>query len=44
MPNTMIKSFVEKTNKSTVDVEKLWQRAKKIAAAEGQKDNYAYII
>lgn len=43
MPNAVINSFAEKTGKSVAEVDKLWNKAKAIAAEEGEGENYAYI-
>lgn len=43
MPTPLIKSFAGKTGKSVAEVDKLWNKAKAIAAGEGQAENYAFI-
>jgi hypothetical protein len=43
MPTPVIKSFAEKTGKSVAEIDKLWNKAKVIAAEEGEGENYAYI-
>ena len=43
MPANIVKSFSQKTGKSVQEVEKLWDKAKAIAADEGESENYAYI-
>jgi hypothetical protein len=43
MPSSVVKSFADKTGKSEQEVDKLWNKAKEIAAEQGQADNYALI-
>lgn len=43
MPNNIINSFSDKTGKSIKEVEKLWDKAKKIASDNNKEDNYQYI-
>jgi hypothetical protein len=43
MPANTVKSFAEKTGKSVQEVEKLWDKAKTIAADAGEAENFAYI-
>lgn len=43
MPNNIVQSFAKKSGKSIDQVEKLWQKAKAIAAEEGHVEDYAYI-
>lgn len=43
MPSNVVKSFAEKTGKSTEEVEKLWDKAKEVAKDSGEEENYAYI-
>jgi len=43
MPANIVKSFAKDTGKSVPEVEKMWDKAKAMAADEGQEDNYAYI-
>ena len=43
MPASHIKSFAAKSGKSEDAVEKLWQKAKKLAADEGHGGEYDYI-
>lgn len=43
MPANIVKSFADKSGKSIQEVEKLWNKAKAVAADEGQKENYAFI-
>jgi len=38
-----VKSFADKTGKSEAEVEKLWDKAKKIAKESGREEDYAYI-
>lgn len=44
MPANIVKSFAEQTGKSEAEVEKLWKEAKKIAADNGHKEEYDYIV
>ena len=39
MPNNVVKSFADKSGKSVAEVEKLWDKAKAIAAEKGLKDD-----
>ena len=43
MPSSVVKSFSKKTNKSVKEVEKLWHRAKELAAEQGHTEEYDYI-
>jgi hypothetical protein len=43
MPTPLIKSLAKKHHKTTAEVEKLWDRAKRSAERAGHKDDYAYI-
>lgn len=43
MPSSVVKSFADKTGKSVQEVDKLWNKAKEIAAEQGQPENYALI-
>lgn len=43
MPSNLINSFIKKSGKSKIEVEKAYSKAKKEAEAMGQKDNHAYI-
>jgi hypothetical protein len=43
MPNNIINSFSNKTGKTVKEVEKLWDKAKKIASDNNEQDNYQYI-
>jgi hypothetical protein len=43
MPANIVKSFADKTGKSEAEVEKLWNKAKEIAADNGHKEDYEYI-
>ena len=43
MPNDIINSFSNKTGKTVKEVEKLWDKAKKIASDNNEEDNYQYI-
>lgn len=43
MPSNVVKSFADKTGKSTQEVEELWDKAKGIAKETGEEENYAYI-
>ena len=43
MPSSIVKSFAAKSGKSVADVEKLWDKAKKVAANAGRKEDYPYI-
>lgn len=43
MPNNIINSFSNKTGKSVKEVEKLWDKAKKIASDNNEEDDYQYI-
>jgi len=44
MPNNIINSFAKKSGKSKDEVEKLWAKAKAIAAEEGHEEDYPYIV
>lgn len=44
MPANIVKSFAEKTGKSVQEVEKLWDKAKELAADGGHKEDYNYIV
>jgi hypothetical protein len=44
MPNNIVKSFAEKTNKSVEYVEKKWDEAKIKSEKEGHKNDYPYIV
>lgn len=43
MPANIVKSFADKTGKSEQEVDKLWNKAKEVAAEAGEAENYAYI-
>jgi hypothetical protein len=43
MPAGQIKSFAKKSGKSEAEVEKLWDKAKELAADQGHKDDYDYV-
>jgi hypothetical protein len=43
MPANTVKSFADKTGKSVAEVEKLWDKAKAVAADAGEAENFAYI-
>jgi len=43
MPNNVVQSFAKKSGKSIEEIERLWQKAKAIAAEEGHVEDYAYI-
>lgn len=40
MPNSIVKSFADRTGKSSREIEKVWRRA---VAASPDKDNYAVV-
>lgn len=44
MPAPMIKSFAKKSGKSKATVEKYFKKAKRLAAKEGHKGEYDYIV
>lgn len=44
MPGNIVKSFAKKTGKTKEEVEKLWNKAKAIAAKAGRAEDYAYIV
>jgi hypothetical protein len=44
MPTPQIKSFAEKTGKSVSEIEDKFKKAKAIAAGDGEKENWAYIV
>ena len=44
MPAPIIKSFAKKSGKSKSTVEKYYKRAKKLAAKQGHKEDYDYIM
>lgn len=43
MPNSVIKSYADKTGKSVAELENLWDKAKEAAKEQGRTDDYAYI-
>jgi len=43
MPANIVKSLAKKSKKTVEEVEKKWDKAKKIAKEEGEENNYAYI-
>lgn len=43
MPTPQLKTFAQQSGKSLPEVEKLWQKAKKIADEMGEGNNYAYV-
>jgi hypothetical protein len=47
MPNNIVKSFADKTNKSVDEIEKLWDKAKIQAKEQGKKESddtfYPYV-
>jgi hypothetical protein len=44
MPAGLVKSFAKKSGKSVSTVDRLWGKAKGIAAKAGRKGNYGYIV
>lgn len=44
MPASMIPSFAKKTGKSETEVERLWHKAKGLAAEQGHSEEYDYIV
>lgn len=43
MPTPQLKTFAQQSGKTVAEVEKLWQKAKKIADEMGEGGNYAYV-
>lgn len=43
MPTPALKSFAQQSGKSIETLEKYWDKAKKLAAEAGHKDDYDYI-
>jgi hypothetical protein len=44
VPASLIRSFANRYNKSTEEVEKLWTKAKFIAKDSDMEDNYKYAV
>lgn len=44
MPTSVVRSFAAQAGKTVKAVEKLWNKAKKLAAKAGRKEDYAYIV
>jgi hypothetical protein len=44
MPLPLIKSFSKKAHKPKKEVERLWDKSKKLANKQGIKNNYAYRV
>jgi hypothetical protein len=43
MPTKMISNYAKKSKKPRKEVERLWRKAKRIAAKSGHEEDYGYI-